>query len=112
CIISSKKAIALARKYKTRLHIFHISTAEETELFSDKKPLKEKKITAEACIHHLWFNEEDYEQKGMLIKWNPSVKKESDRKAIFQAVLDDRIDVIATDHAPHTIEEKRNVYTK
>jgi len=112
CIKSSKKAIELAKKYGSRLHVYHISTAEETEFFSNKVPLEEKRITAEACIHHLWFNEEDYAQKGTFIKWNPAVKKETDRQAIFNAVLDNRIDVIATDHAPHTLEEKKNVYTK
>ncbi len=112
CIKSSKRAIEFARKHNSRLHIYHISTAEETELFSNEIPLKRKKITAEACIHHLWFNQEEYKQKGNLIKWNPAVKSEEDRKAILKAVIDDRIDVIATDHAPHALEEKKNVYTK
>lgn len=112
CYLSSSKAVELAKKHDARLHVYHISTAEETELFSNKLPLAEKKITAEACIHHLWFNEDDYEEKGTLIKWNPAVKKESDRLAILEAILDDRIDVIATDHAPHTLEEKDQPYTK
>jgi dihydroorotase len=112
CLLSSKKAVALAEKHNSRLHIYHISTAEETELFTNKVPLAEKRITAEACIHHLWFNSDDYDEKGTLIKWNPAVKKESDRSAIFEALLDDRIDVIATDHAPHTLDEKSQVYTK
>ncbi len=112
CYISSSRAIALAKKTGARLHVFHVSTGKETELFDNKLPLKDKKITAEVCIHHLWFSDEDYEEKGSLIKWNPAVKKASDREALFQALLDDRLDVIATDHAPHTIEEKENVYTK
>lgn len=111
CIRSTETAIKLAEKYGTRLHVFHISTAEESQMFSDA-PLKKKKITAEACVHHLWFSAEDYQEKGTLIKWNPAVKEVSDREAIFKAVLDGRIDVIATDHAPHTLEEKKNVYTK
>lgn len=112
CYISSSRAIALAKKTGARLHVFHVSTGKETELFDNKLPLKDKKITAEVCIHHLWFSDEDYEEKGSLIKWNPAVKKASDREALFQALLDDRLDVIATDHAPHTLEEKDNVYTK
>lgn len=112
CLRSSSLAVELAKKYGTRLHVFHISTAEECDLFDNKKKLSEKKITAEACVHHLWFNSDDYDEKGTLIKWNPSVKKESDRQAIFNAVLDGRIDVVATDHAPHTLEEKQQVYTK
>jgi dihydroorotase len=112
CYKSSSEAIALAKKYNTRLHILHISTEEELALFDNTIPLKEKRITAEACIHHLWFNDSDYDTKGTLIKWNPAVKKKSDSEAIFKAILDDRIDVIATDHAPHTLEEKQNPYTK
>jgi len=112
CYKSSSLAVELAKKYNTRLHILHISTAKELELFDNTKPLKEKRITAEACIHHLWFSDKDYETKGAFIKWNPAVKKESDRQAIFQAVLDNKIDVIATDHAPHTIEEKQQSYFK
>tara|TARA_R110001632_G_scaffold42120_2_gene106244 strand:+ start:1792 stop:3132 length:1341 start_codon:yes stop_codon:yes gene_type:complete len=112
CYISSSRAIALAKKTGARLHVFHVSTGKETELFDNKLPLKDKKITAEVCIHHLWFSDEDYEEKGSLIKWNPAVKKASDREALFEALLDDRLDVIATDHAPHTLEEKENVYTK
>ena len=108
CYLSSSKAVALAKKHDTRLHILHISTAKELELFDNTTPLKEKRITAEACIHHLWFNDEDYKEKGVWIKWNPAVKKESDRAAILQGVLDNKIDIIATDHAPHTIEEKEN----
>lgn len=110
CYISSSKAVALAKKYNTRLHILHISTAKELGLFRNDIPLKEKRITAEACIHHLWFKEEDYLEKGTFIKWNPAVKSKSDRDAIINAVNSDIIDVIATDHAPHTLEEKQNKY--
>jgi len=112
CYLSSSKAIALAKKTGARLHVFHVSTGKETELFSNKIPLKNKKITAEVCIHHLWFIDEDYEKKGTLIKWNPAVKTRNDREQLWEALLDDKIDVIATDHAPHTIAEKENVYTK
>lgn len=112
CYISSSKAIELAKKTGARLHIFHLSTGKETKLFTNKIPLKDKKITAEVCLHHLWFCDEDYEQKGTLIKWNPAVKTAKDRDELWKALLDDRIDVIATDHAPHTLEEKQNVYTK
>lgn len=112
CYKSSSYAIELAKKHGTRLHILHISTAEELALFDNTKPLKEKQITAEACIHHLWFNDADYEKWGNYIKWNPAVKTAADSEAIFNAILDGRIDVIATDHAPHTIEEKEQAYTK
>ncbi|MBP2831419.1 dihydroorotase [Aquimarina sp. U1-2] len=112
CYISSSNAVALAKKTGARLHVFHLSTAKELSLFTNKIPLQEKKITAEVCIHHLWFSDEDYKEKGTLIKWNPAVKTSKDRDALFEALLDDRLDVIATDHAPHTIEEKENVYTK
>lgn len=110
CYLSSSMAVELARQHNARLHILHISTAKETELFSNKIPLKDKRITAEACVHHLWFTDEDYATKGNLIKWNPAVKTAQDRDAILEAVLDGRIDVIATDHAPHTIEEKAQPY--
>lgn len=110
CYKSSSMAVELAKKHNTRLHILHISTAKELELFTNKIPLTQKLITAEACIHHLWFNEDDYNKKGNWIKWNPAVKTEFDRAQIFNAVLDGRIDVIATDHAPHTIEEKTLPY--
>ena len=110
CYKSSSLAVELAKKHNTRLHILHLSTAKEMELFDNNIPLKEKRITAEACIHHLWFSQQDYADKGTLIKWNPAVKSASDREAIMQAVIDDRIDVIATDHAPHTLEEKQNTY--
>ena len=113
CYISSSKAIELAKKTGARLHIFHVSTAKELDLFTNKIPLKEKKITAEVCIHHLWFSDEDYATKGNFIKWNPAVKTANDREKIWEALLDDRIDVIATDHAPHTLEEKQNkIYAK
>jgi dihydroorotase len=112
CYLSSSMAVGLAKKWGSRLHILHISTARELELFRNDIPLAEKKITAEACIHHLWFTDEDYTTKGALIKWNPAVKKASDRDAIRKAVADGRIDVIATDHAPHTTEEKAQTYFK
>ena len=112
CYRSSSRAIRLAKATGARLHVFHISTAIETELFSNQKPLAEKKITAEVCLHHLWFSEEDYAQKGTLIKWNPAVKKATDREALWKALNEDKIDVLATDHAPHTFEEKQNPYTK
>ena len=112
CYLSSSKAIELAKKTGARLHIFHLSTAKETELFRNDIPLEEKQITAEVCIHHLWFSDKDYEEKGTHIKWNPAVKTEKDRLGLWEALLDDRIDVLATDHAPHTLEEKDNVYTK
>jgi len=112
CYKSSSMAIQLAKKHDTRLHILHISTAKETALFRNDIALKEKKITAEACIHHLWFDECSYDEKGTLIKWNPAVKSQKDKEAIWSALLDDRIDIIATDHAPHTLEEKQNTYFK
>ena len=112
CYLSSSKAIALAKKTDARLHVFHLSTGKETSLFRNDIPLKDKKITAEVCVHHLWFSDEDYKEKGTLIKWNPAVKTAEDRSMLWDALLDDRIDVIATDHAPHTFEEKDNVYTK
>lgn len=112
CYLSSSKAVELAKKHNTRLHILHISTAKETELFSNLLPLSQKRITAEACIHHLWFSDTDYQQKGNFIKWNPAVKTSLDRTAILEAVLDGRIDVIATDHAPHTLAEKEEPYVK
>ncbi|MCM4166837.1 Dihydroorotase [Arenibacter antarcticus] len=111
CYLSSSKAVALAKKTGARLHIFHVSTGKETGLFRNDIPLEQKKITSEVCIHHLWFSEEDYETKGTLIKWNPAVKTAADRDQLWEALLDDRIDVIATDHAPHTLEEKNNLYT-
>ena len=112
CYLSSSRAIALAQKTGARLHVFHVSTGKETNLFRNDIPLEDKKITAEVCLHHLWFSDEDYANKGTLIKWNPAVKTATDRKQLWDALLDDRIDVIATDHAPHTLGEKDNVYTK
>ncbi|MEZ4795197.1 MAG: dihydroorotase [Flavobacteriaceae bacterium] len=112
CYLSSSKAVELAKKTGARLHVFHLSTAKETQLFQKKKSLADKKITAEVCIHHLWFSDEDYATKGNKIKWNPAVKTAKDRDGLWKALLDDRIDVIATDHAPHTLEEKQQGYTK
>ena len=110
CYKSTLKAVDLARKYGTRLHILHLSTARELELLDNPGMLKDKKITAEVCIQHLWFDERDYAALGSKIKWNPAIKKESDKNALFQALLDDRVDIIATDHAPHTLEEKQQPY--
>lgn len=110
CYLSSSKAVELAKKHNTRLHILHISTGKETHLFENTLPLAEKRITSEACIHHLWFTDADYVEKGNWIKWNPAVKAASDKEELWKALLDDRIDVIATDHAPHTIAEKELPY--
>lgn len=112
CYSSSSYAVDLAKQNNTRLHVFHISSAKELSLFTNKIPLKEKRITAEVCIHHLWFCDEDYKTKGNFIKWNPSVKTMYDRDKLFAAMLDGTIDVVATDHAPHTIEEKSQPYLK
>jgi dihydroorotase len=112
CYKSSSFAVGLAKKHGTKLHILHISTGKETALFDNTIPLEKKKITAEACVHHLWFNDADYKKLGTFIKWNPAVKTKNDQQQILQALLDDRIDVIATDHAPHTLEEKQNTYFK
>jgi dihydroorotase len=109
CFESSSHAVELAKRHGTRLHILHISTARETDLFTNQD-LAEKRITAEACVHHLWFSDDDYAKKGNFIKWNPAIKTAADRKGIWNALLDDRIDVIATDHAPHTLEEKLQSY--
>jgi len=110
CYLSSSKAVALAKKYNTRLHILHLSTAIETALFTNEIPLEEKQITAEVCLHHLWFSEKDYGLKGNFIKWNPAVKSEIDRQALWEALRTGKIDVVATDHAPHTFEEKSRPY--
>ncbi|MBT8320193.1 MAG: dihydroorotase [Eudoraea sp.] len=112
CYLSSSKAIGLAKKTGARLHVFHLSTGAEMDLFTNEIPLEEKQITAEVCIHHLWFSDADYEDKGTLIKWNPAVKTAEDREELWKALLDDRLDIVATDHAPHTLEEKNQVYTK
>lgn len=112
CYRSSSQAIELARKTGARLHVFHLSTAGEMKLFDNSLPLHKKQITAEVCTHHLWFSDEDYTEKGSLIKWNPAVKTAADRAALWEALLDDRIDVLATDHAPHTFKEKQQLYTK
>jgi dihydroorotase len=112
CYLSSSKAIELAKKTGARLHVFHLSTAKEMELFTNKIPLEEKQITAEVCLHHLWFTNDDYATKGNFIKWNPAVKTATDRDALWKALLNDTIDVIATDHAPHTLEEKSKKYTE
>jgi dihydroorotase len=111
CYRSSAHAVELASCYGTRLHVFHLSTAREMELFRPGK-IKEKKITAEVCVHHLWFSDKDYERLGSLIKWNPAIKYEKDREALWSALLNDKIDVVATDHAPHTLNEKNNCYLK
>lgn len=110
CYLSSSKAIKLAKKTGARLHVFHVSTGKETELFDNNIPLEDKKITAEVCVHHLYFSDKDYGTKGNFIKWNPAVKSITDQEKIWEALLDDRIDVIATDHAPHTLEEKSQKY--
>ena len=112
CFKSSSLAIELAKKHKTRLHIFHISTAKELSHFMNDLPIEKKQITSEACIHHLWFSEKDYDKKGAFIKWNPSVKTENDKKKLIDAVNSNLIDVVASDHAPHTIIEKNNNYIK
>lgn len=112
CYLSSSKAIALAKKTGARLHVFHLSTAKETELFTNEILLKDKRITAEVCVHYLWFDDSDYQNKGNFIKWNPAIKTANDKIGLWKALLDNRIDVIATDHAPHTLEEKNQVYTK
>ena len=112
CYKSSSLAVSLAKKYNTRLHILHLSTAAETGLFDNAVPLQQKKITSEVCVHHLWFDDTDYKQLGSLIKWNPAIKTAFDRKSLIESVNNDKIDIIATDHAPHTLEEKGKEYTK
>jgi dihydroorotase len=112
CYLSSSMAVSLAKKHGTKLHILHISTAKEVDLFDNTIPLEKKRITAEACVHHLWFNEADYERLGTRIKWNPAIKTAHDQQAVLKGVLDNRIDVIATDHAPHLLDEKQNTYFK
>jgi dihydroorotase len=112
CYKSSSNAVEIASKYDTKLHLFHLSTAKELELLDNKKPLIEKNITGEICVHHLWFDHSDYEKFGTRIKWNPAVKYKEDKEALFQGLLEDKLDVIATDHAPHGLEEKQNTYFK
>ncbi len=112
CYKSSSLAVELAKKYNTRLHVLHISTSQELSLFENNKPIKEKRITCEVCIHHLWFSDQDYPRLGNLIKWNPAIKNINDKANLLRAVIDNRVDVIATDHAPHTLEEKSQSYLK
>jgi dihydroorotase len=112
CYTSSSMAVALAKKFGTRLHVLHISTAKEVDLFSNELPLKDKKITAEVCVHHLWFDKRDYQRLGNLIKWNPSIKEANNKEALLKGLLDGKLDIIATDHAPHTWEEKQANYWK
>jgi dihydroorotase len=110
CFDATKRAIDLANKYKARLHILHLTTEAETHLFRNDIPLKEKNITTEVSVHHLWFSDKDYQRLGTLIKWNPAIKTEKDKKGLLKALLDDRIDIVTTDHAPHTLEEKQKPY--
>jgi dihydroorotase len=110
CYEATKRAIDIANKHKARLHILHLTTEAETHLFRNDIPLEEKNITTEVSVHHLWFSDKDYERLGTLIKWNPAIKTEKDRKGLLDALLDDRIDIITTDHAPHTLEEKQRPY--
>lgn len=112
CLKSSTMAVSLAKKYNSRLHVLHVSTAAELALFDNSIPLKDKRITSEVCVHHLWFDESDYEQLGNRIKWNPAIKSSKDKELLLKGLLDNKLDVIATDHAPHTLDEKSNVYTK
>jgi dihydroorotase len=111
CYLSSSKAVNLAKKYGTRLHVIHLSSAREIGLFSNTVPLEEKQITTEVCVHHLWFDDHNYLQLGSLIKWNPSIKSAEDKNALMKGLLDNTLDIIATDHAPHTFDEKQNPYT-
>ena len=112
CYKSTELAVKLAKKFGTRLHVLHLSTAREMELFDNSIPLKDKKITAEVCVHHLWFDDNDYEKSGILIKWNPAIKSSKDREALLKALLNDKLDVVATDHAPHLLKEKKQTYFK
>ena len=112
CVIATKRVLEIAKKHNNRLHLFHISTRAEANLFENKLPIREKRITAEACVHHLWFSDKDYERLGAKIKWNPAIKTEEDKNGLLAALLDNRLDIIATDHAPHTIEEKNGTYFK
>ncbi|MFT5847510.1 dihydroorotase [Psychroserpens sp.] len=112
CYDATKRAISLAKKHGARLHILHLTTEAETHLFQNNVPLQEKKITTEVSVHHLWFSDKDYDDLGMLIKWNPAIKTKQDKEGLLKALLDDRIDIITTDHAPHTLEEKQQTYFK
>ena len=112
CVIATKRVLEIAKKHNNRLHLFHISTLAEANLFENKLPIREKRITAEACVHHLWFSDNDYERLGAKIKWNPAIKTEEDKNGLLAALLDNRLDIIATDHAPHIIEEKNGTYFK
>lgn len=112
CLTATKRVLEIAKKHNNRLHLFHISTLAEANLFDNKIAIREKRITAEACVHHLWFSDKDYEKFGAKIKWNPAIKTEEDKNGLLAALLDNRLDIIATDHAPHTIEEKRGNYFK
>ncbi|MEI6124406.1 MAG: dihydroorotase [Bacteroidota bacterium] len=112
CFVSTERAVSLAKKLNTRLHVLHVSTAKELDLFKNDITLQEKRITSEVCVHHLWFNDSAYETHGTKVKWNPAIKTENDRKALFNAILNGTIDIIATDHAPHTWDEKQQTYFK
>jgi dihydroorotase len=112
CYLSSAKAVELAVKYNTKLHLLHLSTAKELSLLDNNKPLGEKRITGEVCVHHLWFDNNDYDKYGSRIKWNPAIKTQRDKEGLMKGLLDNKLDVIATDHAPHTIDEKNNSYFK
>jgi dihydroorotase len=112
CYRSSAQAVELAHRHNTRLHVLHLSTAREMQLFRNDVPLSLKRITAEVCVHHLWFSDADYERYGTRIKWNPAIKTAADRQQLFASLLDGTIDVVATDHAPHTLSEKQNTYFK
>jgi len=112
CYRSTALAVELAHKYNTRLHVLHLSTAKEINLFRNDVPLSQKRITAEVCVHHLWFTDKDYERYGALVKWNPAIKTATDRERLFEALLNGTVDTVATDHAPHTLTEKQNSYFK
>jgi dihydroorotase len=112
CVSATKRVLEIAKKHNNRLHFFHISTKAEANLFENKQPIAEKRITAEACVHHLWFSDNDYKKLGAKIKWNPSIKTNEDKNGLLAALLENKLDIIATDHAPHTIEEKKGNYFK
>lgn len=110
CLLATKRVLEIAKKHNNRLHLFHVSTAAEANLFEGNVPIREKRITAEACIHHLWFSDNDYEKLGAKIKWNPAIKTENDKNGLLAALLENKLDIIATDHAPHTFQEKSGTY--